>query len=111
MAQEKAFENKIKKYIESVGGWQVKFFANSHTRAGIPDILSCINGFFVAIEVKAQNGRPSELQKYHCDQIRKAGGFAFIVYPSGWEPLKKFIDELSIDYIRASYLNLPLILK
>lgn len=97
MAAEKLYENKIKKYLESEGAWFVKFFANRMTKEGIPDILACVNGYFVGIEVKAQNGRPSELQKYHCEQIRKAGGFAFVVYPTGWEQFKKFISDLKKD--------------
>ena len=97
MAQEKTFENKVKKYIEDSGGWQVKFFANSMTKKGIPDILACVNGYFVAIEVKAQNGKPSELQLYNIGQIRKAGGFAYVVYPSGWERLKDILDGLLIE--------------
>ena len=75
----------------------MKFFANRMTKEGIPDILACVNGYFVGIEVKAQNGRPSPLQMYHCEQIRKAGGFAFVVYPTGWEQLKKFISDLKKD--------------
>lgn len=97
MAQEKTFENKVKKYIEESGGWQVKFFANSMTKKGIPDVLACVNGYFVAVEVKAQNGRPSELQLYQCRKIRDAGGFAFVLYPSGFERFKAFIEDLKID--------------
>lgn len=97
MAAEKFYENKIKKLLKSEGAWFVKFFANRMTKEGIPDILACVNGYFVGIEVKAQNGRPSPLQMYHCEQIRKAGGFAFIVYPTGWEQLKKFISDLKKD--------------
>lgn len=62
MPAEKTFENKVKAFLESVGAWHVKFFANRMTRVGVPDILACVNGYFVAIEVKAQNGKPSELQ-------------------------------------------------
>lgn len=97
MASEKNFETKVKKYIESVGGWQVKFFANRMTKTGIPDILACIDGHFVAVEVKAQNGTPSDLQLYHCAKIRKSGGFAFILYPSGFTKFKSFVEGLKIE--------------
>ena len=108
MAQEKNFENKIKRYIEELGGWQVKFFANRMTKNGIPDLLCCVGGYFVGIEVKAQNGHPSALQLHHCSEIRKAGGFAFIVYPSGWEQLKVFLTGLKHGYFDT---DIPLILK
>ena len=90
---EKSFENKIKAYIKGKGGWQVKFFANSMTKKGVPDILACINGKFFGIEVKAQNGKPSELQLAQCRKIREAGGIAIVVYPSAWDQLKNLIDN------------------
>lgn len=95
MAQEKTFENKVKKFIEKEGGWQVKFFANSFTKSGIPDILACINGYFVAIEVKAQNGKPSELQLYNIEKIREAGGIAVVLYPDQFGLFKEMVRELN----------------
>lgn len=91
IAAEKTFENKIKKFLEEQGCWHVKYFANRMTKVGIPDILACVNSRFVAIEVKAQNGKPSELQLYHIKKIREAGGIAFILYPSGWDQFKTLV--------------------
>ena len=68
MAGEKNFENKIKKFLKDRGCWYVKYFANRNTRAGVPDILACVNSRFVAIEVKAENGKPTELQKWNVEQ-------------------------------------------
>ena len=97
MPAEKIFENKIKRYIKSVGGYCVKYFGCSYSESGTPDILACINGYFLGIEVKAQNGKLSELQMVKINDIRKAGGFAYVVYPSGWSRLKDIIDGLLID--------------
>lgn len=97
MAQEKIFENKIKKYLKAKGCYCIKFFANSFTKAGVPDLIACVNGYSLWIEVKAQDGHPSEIQLYNINHIRKAGGFAYVVYPSGWERLKDIIDGLLID--------------
>lgn len=97
MAQEKTFENKIKKFLEDRGCWLVKYFANRMTKAGVPDILTCVNGHFLAIEVKAQNGKPSERQMYNIRKIRAAGGYAIILYPSAWEEFKNFVEDLAHD--------------
>lgn len=97
MAAEKTFENKIKAWLKDHGCYFVKFFANRMTKTGVPDILACVNGRFVGIEVKAQNGRPSELQKYNIKKIREAGGLAFIVYPSGWDELKTILEGILKD--------------
>lgn len=94
MAGEKNFENKIKKFLKDRGCWYVKYFANRNTRAGVPDILACVNGRFVAIEVKAENGKPTELQKWNVEQIRKSGGIALILYPADWEKFVAIIDEV-----------------
>lgn len=108
VAQEKNFENKVKKFLDEQGAWYVKFFANAYTRSGIPDLLCCVNGYFVAIEVKAQNGHATALQVHHCTEIRISGGFAFILYPSGFEEFKQFIYGLGCDRFTR---DMPLILK
>ena len=102
IAAEKNFENKIKEYIEARGGWQVKFFANAYTKSGIPDILSCVNGHFLAIEVKAPNGTPSELQKHHVRKILYSGGFAVIVCPKQFEDLQYLIRYLMYGDVREA---------
>lgn len=94
MAAEKNFENKIKRYLKDNGSWFVKYFANRMTKSGIPDILACVNGYFVAIEVKASNGKPSELQVWNKDKIREAGGISLILYPEQFEDFKLLIDDL-----------------
>lgn len=103
MLPEKQFETKIKKYLDSIDAWHVKFFANSYTKAGIPDLLCCVSGHAVAIEVKADNGKPSELQLYNIRKIREAGGFAFVVYPSGYEKLKDILNNLKLGYFSRDY--------
>lgn len=94
MAAEKAFENRIKNYLKAHGCWFVKYFANRMTKSGVPDILACVNGFFVGIEVKAQNGSPSELQLWNRDKIREANGISIVVYPDQWEDFTLMIDDL-----------------
>ena len=47
--------------------------------AGIPDIIACINGRFVAFEVKTETGKLSKLQGLTIQRIKKAGGKAYTV--------------------------------
>lgn len=97
MAAEKNFENRIKKYLEKKNGWYVKFFANAYTKSGIPDILCCLNGRFVGIEVKQETGKPSELQEFHLQEINKINGLGILAYPSGFVKLKEIIDKVIQD--------------
>jgi len=75
--KEADIQAKILKYINSLDeGWATKVIkANT---AGVPDILACIKGHFVAIEVKTKYGRVSELQKIKLNQIRDAKGSAIV---------------------------------
>ena len=98
MAGEKNFENRIKAFLKSEGAWFIKYWAGSQfTKSGVPDILACVDGYFVAIEVKGPNGTPSELQLHTIKKIREAGGFAFVLYPSGFDEFKRFIRDLKAD--------------
>lgn len=93
MAQEKNFENKIKGYLKSINAYFIKTHGDRFSRIGTPDIIACINGKFVAIEVKAENGKPSELQKYHIQQINDAGGYGLMLYPKDFEQFKKDVQK------------------
>lgn len=94
MAAEKNFENKIKRFLTDNGIWFVKYFANRMTKTGVPDILACVNGHFVAIEVKASNGHPSELQIWNRGKIREAGGISIVLYPEQWDMFVDLIETL-----------------
>lgn len=97
MALEKMYENKIKHYLKDHGCYEVKYHGNKFSTSGTPDILACVNGYFLGIEVKAPDGKPTELQLQKIKDIRRAGGFAFVAYPSGWFRLKAVIDGLLIE--------------
>lgn len=110
MASEKRFETKIKKLLAESGAYYVKYFGCGFTQAGVPDILACIGGRFVGIEVKADNGRPSALQIHNLKQIQASGGVGILVYPKDYEALKDLIDALlnglkdeAIDFVLSKF--------
>lgn len=109
MAAEKNFETKIKAELHTKGAWRVKFFANAFTPSGIPDILACLNGHFLGIEVKGGTSYGlTELQKHNLKQIRDAGGLGICVYPSGWERFLQLLDDIqagrAIDISDSNYI-------
>ena len=94
---EKRFEMKIRKELEKYNAWVLKTWSNGIQRAGIPDLIVCLNGHFVGIEFKAEKGKPSELQKYNIKKIKEAGGIAMIVYPDDFEDIKKLLEQLNYE--------------
>lgn len=95
MTSEKSFENKIKKFLKDNNCYFIKQWGGGQfTKSGVPDILASVNGYFVAIEVKAPTGKPSALQLYNLEQIRKSGGVALLLYPKDFDEFKKLILTL-----------------
>lgn len=98
MASEKNFENRVKKFLQSQDCYVIKYWGGGQfTRAGVPDLLVCCNGRFLGVELKAENGRVSDLQIYHQNQINKAGGYGIILYPDQFEWFKDFIRRIKND--------------
>lgn len=89
--QENKVQKEIQEYIRSIGGYCFKVHGEIFMRAGIPDIICCIKGRFVGIEVKDGDNKPSELQKAHGRQIKKAKGIFGVAY--NVEDVKKLLKE------------------
>ena len=92
--EENKITNKVKKYLDSIGAWHVKFHASMFTKQGVPDVLACYKGKFIGIELKTNKGIVSELQKYQGREIQKSGGKWFVVKPSNFDEFKKEIEKL-----------------
>lgn len=97
MAQEKNFENRVKKFMKDNGSWFVKYWSGGvptkdgvkkFTKDGIPDILACVGGQFLGIELKAPNGRPTQLQMYNLKRIDRNGGYGILLYPKDFDKFK-----------------------
>lgn len=88
---EKKVENKIKKWLKDRNYWYFKVHGSIYQPAGIPDIIACINGKFVAIEVKRSDGGiVSELQKAQIQKIKDSGGLVGVAHnmEEFWQILK-----------------------
>ena len=76
--KEQNIQTAIMNYIKSVGGLPIKQNQiGIYGQAGVPDIIACIKGRFVAIEVKRPGQKPKPIQVAFLDAINKKGGIAF----------------------------------
>lgn len=75
--KEQDVQKKIIKYLESLGAWTCKTITTN--KRGTPDILACLDGRFIAIEVKAPGkmSTVTEIQQFQLDKITESGGIAF----------------------------------
>ena len=70
-----------KKFLRERGVFFFMPVSNGMGQVGIPDIICCYKGLFVAIETKAPGKRANvtDNQKRIMENIREADGFAFVV--------------------------------
>jgi len=81
--------NIIKLVKKQYNGYVVN---GNYSTAGIPDLICCIDGKFIGIEVKKPGEQPRELQYHHIDLIVKSGGYAF--YTTSVDDCKLKLDSL-----------------
>lgn len=72
------------------------FFPATHGfgRSGVPDVVACVNGYFLAIECKAGKNKPTALQIREIENIRHAGGVAVVVNETNWDMLPELVRKL-----------------
>ncbi len=76
-------------YLEHLGGCATEIdnrgyfnpvtnkFQQSRTKNGVPDILACLKGKYLGVEIKAGNDRMRPEQLVFRDEILRAGGYFF----------------------------------
>ena len=76
---EKKVKDKVVRILKEHGVYY--FFPATYGmgRSGVPDIICCANGKFLAIECKAGNNQPTHLQQREINSIINAGGIAVVV--------------------------------
>lgn len=78
-------QDKCLKYVKEQESQGRPIFAiNQHGGAfssrGIPDLIMCIRGKFVAVELKVGDNKPTPLQESKILRIQKALGQAYVCY-------------------------------
>lgn len=86
---ERAIVKKALMKLRARGGFWIKIHGSPFQLAGIPDIIGCYRGRFIAFEVKREAGMvPTRIQMYQLKKITQAGGFARVIFTAeqalGW---------------------------
>lgn len=71
------------------------FFPATHGfgRSGVPDIICCLEGKFLAIECKAGRGTITALQDRELKRINKARGITFVINEDNQAMLDSFLSS------------------
>lgn len=77
---EAQLQDKAIDYLESRGIYNLNLFGDGWSGKGKPDLLVCINGRFVAFELKVGENDLSDAQKLHRIWIKRSGGLHYSPY-------------------------------
>lgn len=94
MPKEKDFQIKVEKFLTDKGIYFVKYWGGGiYTRSGVPDLICCLKGLFLALELKTDDGIVSSLQEYNLEKICKSGGIPMVLRPKYFENFKSAIEN------------------
>jgi Holliday junction resolvase len=63
-------------------------------RSGVPDIVCCVNGYFLAIECKAGKNKPTALQVREIEAIRRSNGVAVVANEENWDMVRALVRKM-----------------
>ncbi len=96
LTAEAKVKKKVKEILDQMGVYHFSPMQNGMGRAGIPDIIGCLDGQFLGIECKAGKGTTTALQERELTRIQNAGGYALVVNETNinqlWE-IKEWIQN------------------
>ena len=94
MTPEGKVKKKVLDMLTSNGAYYVMPVTGGYGRSGVPDIIACLHGKFLAVECKAGDNKTTALQDKALADIQKAGGSAMVINENNLEELEfviKFI--------------------
>lgn len=91
-------EKKVKdRVVRLLKQWDVYYFfpaTHGYGRSGVPDIICCYNGKFLAIECKANGNKSTVLQLKEQEAIRAAGGISIVIKEDNIDLVRVVLEEM-----------------
>lgn len=87
MIREKKLQDKAISYLKERGIYYLNLYGDGRSGKGKPDIIACINGLFVAFELKVGENDLQDDQKLHRIRIKRSNGLHYAPYT-----LEEFIN-------------------
>lgn len=84
--------------LERAGAWVVKIHQTGRGRRGLPDIVACYRGVFLAIEVKQPGASTNQARRQHqlteLHAVRAAGGISVIA--TSYDDVQPILNDIDI---------------
>ena len=90
--KEKSLQDKCIDYLKEKECYHLNIYGSARTGKGAPDLIACINGQFVAFELKVGKNTMQDDQIIHKIRIERANGRHYV--PKTIEEFKAIVDKL-----------------
>lgn len=77
---EKKLQDKAIRYLKERGIYYLNLYGDGRSGKGKPDIIACLNGRFVAFELKVGENDLQDDQKLHKIRIERSNGLHYSPY-------------------------------
>ena len=91
MTPEAKVKAKVKKILNDIECFYFFPASGGYGKSGVPDIIICYQGKFIAIECKAGANTLTSLQKYTMEQIKSNGGLSILINESNINTLSTIL--------------------
>lgn len=90
---EKKLQDKVVRYLKDRGIYCLNLYGDGRSGKGKPDIIACIKGKFVAMELKVGANDMQADQVIHKRRIEKSGGLHYTPY--SMDEVIKIVEDLT----------------
>lgn len=79
-SKESGLVKKVVQALRDRGAWATKIHGNIYSQ-GVPDVLCCYRGYFLAFELKlpGKERNLTDLQRHQLESIKAAGGVGMMI--------------------------------
>lgn len=95
MTPEAKVKASVTKILKEFGAYYFSPMTGGFGRSGVPDIIACYRGFFLAIECKAGKNKPTVLQEREMGKVNAAGGMAILINEDNAHVVRSVLEEFS----------------
>jgi Holliday junction resolvase len=95
MTPEAKVKASVTKILKEFGAYYFSPMTGGFGRSGVPDIIACYRGFFLAIECKAGKNKPTALQEREMGKVNAAGGMAMLINEVNVHVVRSVLEEFS----------------
>jgi len=91
---ESKVKDKVRNILKEFGAYYFMPIGGMYSKIGVPDIICCYKGRFIAIECKAGKNKPTALQERELKLIHEAGGYSLLINEENIDDVRNLLETI-----------------